>query len=105
MPVQVQLQYPAPASRPGGAKPDVRLSGDLPAFEAGAERPTFGALLAASLRQQSESRIWFEDIKKYQLAQQTRSPVSLPEVSCHGGRHVQEAKVAALSAHARLVTG
>ena len=78
--MQVQLQYPAPAGRPGGPRPDMQPGSDLPAIADGAQRPSFGDLLAASLCQASESRIWFEAPKKYLLARQTRCPASLPQV-------------------------
>ena len=99
--LQVQLQYPAPAGRPGGAKPDIKLEGELPGFEPEAQRPSFGNLLSASLCTHSESRVWFEGAKKYQLARHTRSPVSLPEVSSCGRQTVTRTSCSSYMWHAQ----
>lgn len=45
------------------------------------ERPSFGRLLADSLRGDgSTQRGWFDEERRYQLLQQSRCPLSLPQV-------------------------
>lgn len=55
-----------------------------------AARPTFSALLAASLRREAELRAWYDANLGYQHVRQTRLPKRLPKVPDHPGPNPQD---------------